>query len=521
MKFSFRLWLCILFVCLGGYGWAQGFEENALLFSRTKPGGSARIQALGGAQVALGGDYSSALSNPAGLGFYNRSEITFSPALNAYNTESNYLGNKESDSKNTFNIPGLSLVYHYPVEKGKFLGGSFAISMTRVNDFNNVFQYSGTDNASSIIDSFIEEATGKSIYQLPSPYQNTEILPYDVPVDLAYRTYLINPNADQDPYPSPFTEQDYYDYTHYFSELDTLPGEIRNLNRSGLVKTKGAQYQWSFSYGGNYADKLFFGASLGFTSLRYEFSNTYSESGYTFSTDPDYDPLNNLQMKESITIDGSGVNLTLGLIYRPIDYVQLGISLVTPTYYDLSDSYTATLSTQWNDARGVIEESSLDPIVSDYTLTTPLKFTTGAVFFFGKRGFITGDVEFINYGKAKYDSDVSGVSFNSFNKNIDYYYTNVINYRFGAEFRHSIYRLRGGYAIQNNPYNEQFGVDRSIKTISLGAGVKLTRFSIDFAWLTSKGESSFSPYVFQNGTGPVANLSNTMASAMLTVGYTF
>jgi hypothetical protein len=80
------LGVIFMFICSGAF--AQGFVENALLFSRTKPGGSARIQAMGGAQVALGGDYSSALSNPAGLGMYNRSEVTFSPALNFYNSDS-------------------------------------------------------------------------------------------------------------------------------------------------------------------------------------------------------------------------------------------------------------------------------------------------------------------------------------------------------------------------------------------------------------------------------------------------
>ena len=56
-------------------GNAQSYAESALLFSRTNPGGSARIQALGGTQVSLGGDYSSAFSNPAGLGMYNKSEF--------------------------------------------------------------------------------------------------------------------------------------------------------------------------------------------------------------------------------------------------------------------------------------------------------------------------------------------------------------------------------------------------------------------------------------------------------------
>src|SRR5688572_3229027 len=103
MKFIIRLCLCAILVSASLSGWAQGFVENALLFSRTKPGGTARIQAMGGAQIALGGDFSSALSNPAGLGMYNRSEITFSPAFNTYSSDAEHLGSKSSDSKNVFN----------------------------------------------------------------------------------------------------------------------------------------------------------------------------------------------------------------------------------------------------------------------------------------------------------------------------------------------------------------------------------------------------------------------------------
>src|SRR5882757_9503551 len=117
--------------------WAQTYSEEALLFSRIKPGGSARIQGLGGAQVSLGGDYSSAVSNPAGLGMYNRSEFTFSPGINMASSSASYLGGTTPSSKSTFEIPGISLVIH----SGKdgqmgFLGGSFAVTFNRLNDFN-------------------------------------------------------------------------------------------------------------------------------------------------------------------------------------------------------------------------------------------------------------------------------------------------------------------------------------------------------------------------------------------------
>lgn len=91
--------LCVLTACLPATLYAQGFVENGLLFSRTQPAGSARIQALGGTQIALGGDYSSALSNPAGLGMFNRSEFTFTPALNFNNMNAGHLGLTASDRK--------------------------------------------------------------------------------------------------------------------------------------------------------------------------------------------------------------------------------------------------------------------------------------------------------------------------------------------------------------------------------------------------------------------------------------
>jgi hypothetical protein len=504
-------------------GWTQGFVENALLFSRTKPGGSARIQAMGGAQVSLGGDFSSALSNPAGLGMYNRSEVTFSSAWNGYDTDSEHLGTKSSDSKNVFNIPGLSYVHHLPFEKNGFLGGSFAISMSRINDFNTSFQYEGVDGASSIVDYFKERAKGYSINSLPYPYDTTQLLNFDVPEGLAYLTFLITPNNED---PNNTTPSMPGDYINYFSDLDTLWNngveEIRTQKRYQKVDVKGAQYQWSIAYGGNFNDKLYFGAALGITTLRYAYSGSYQESNFNFSQSPGYDPLNNLNLNEDIVIDGSGLNFTLGLIYRPVQIVQVGLSLVTPTYYSLKDSYNTRLRADWNASTGYgFKDEASEPIISDYNLRTPLKFSSGITFFLGKYGFITGDAEFINYNKSKYDSQTTGVYFNEENDDIKYYYTNVINYRLGAELRYDIFRLRGGYSIQSNPYQSSFNINREIRTISTGAGVRLNKFYVDFALLQSKGDSSFSQYVLDNGTGPVANLQNKMTSAMVTVGFTF
>jgi hypothetical protein len=489
---------------------AQGFVDNALLFSRTRPGGSARIQALGGAQIALGGDFSSALSNPAGLGMYNRSEFTFSPALNFYNTDTQHFGTAESDSKSQLTIPGISYVHHSAQNKGGFKGGSFGISMTRTNDFNNVFRYSGDDRFSSMIDWFIEDANG--IY--------VDDLNYDFSTGLAYDSYLIDDSTAFGG--SPF---------YYFSELGLYddPNDIRRLTRSGTIKSKGAQYQWSLAYGANINDKFFVGANVGITTLRYKFRSAYRESDFSFDLDPDFIPLNYFELEETIDIEGTGVNLTLGVIYRPLDFIQVGASFVTPTFYSVTDTYSARLKTQWNNYNypGVpqplnyIDFQSNQSLISEYTLTTPLKLSVGAAFFIANYGFISGDLEFVNYKKAKYDSDIGGISFNPENDAIDYLFRNTVNYRIGGEFRHEALRLRVGYNVQGNPINPEFDVDRGISTFSAGVGFRIQKFFADLAWLNTMADTSYSPYVFQDGYGPIVDLNNKINTFILTFGLNF
>ncbi len=182
----------VTLMSLGSLCYAQDFIDNALLFSRTRPSGSARIQALGGTQVSLGGDYSSALSNPSGLGMYNRSEFTFSPGVTTSNFSSDYLGENTDASKSMFNIPGLSLVYHHETGKEKgFLGGSFGISMTRTNDLNRKFNYSGTNSENSMVDYFIDDAYGIDPESMLWHENETPGANFTTLTALAYNNYLI------------------------------------------------------------------------------------------------------------------------------------------------------------------------------------------------------------------------------------------------------------------------------------------------------------------------------------------
>ena len=486
---------------------AQDYTESALQFSRTTPSGSARILGLGGSQTALGGDYSSALSNPAGLGMFNRSEFTFSLGYTDHQTDASYYGNTTKDNRSIFNIPGFSYVWNFPSGGDKFIGGSLGVSFSRVNDFNRAIRYQGSNQNKSIIDYFIEQANGFTTQQFePGEYH------YNTPTGLAYQNYLIGPFSSFDPE----APDDLY--------FTFAPYPNRQQEREEML-VKGSTNQWSISYGGNIQDKFFFGAGIGISNLRYESRKDYYET-YDTTT------VQNLHLVENLSIRGTGINATVGLIARPTNSLQLGVSYTTPTFYGLSETYDASMSTRWmnydyfNNGTTILGDNSDDPIAtdivtSDYSLTTPMRLR-GGIAFITSYGFITGDVEYMNPGKAKYKSDLSGISFDDNNDDIGKVYQPSINYRIGAEFRKDIFRLRAGYGLQSNTYKETIGADNTISSISGGLGIRMKTFYIDLAVIQRSSKSyRYQPYTFSDGSGPVVNLKDKTLNGLITVGFTF
>lgn len=522
------------------------FIEQAVLFARQNPGGGARMQALGGAQVALGGDFSSALSNPAGLGFYNRNEFSITPAYTLVNTSGSYnlysgppnnltvtpVGS--SASSGNVSLPRLAIVFGAGknTNQGSYYGGTFAITLNRVNDFNGGIQYSGQNQSSSIIQSFLENAQGLLPNQL------------DVNTFLAYDNYIIGP------IPTGTARGD----TTYFSDLQ---GGVPFQKET--VTTNGSQNQWNLSYGGNFSDKLFLGAGLGITSVRYEYSKTYTEDFAGQSTGI-YDIVqmkyscakcfNSLRLNESRTSSGSGINLTFGAIYKPIDMVQVGLSYTTPTAYQLRDSYLGSMTTSWNNfeyfnnpvrpipppsrPRGPLANESSpsleDPV--NYSLTTPGRLTFGLALFIAKRGFITAEIERVNYGSAsassfseqQYSAPINAGR--EINPIISSRFTSVSNIRVGAEYRWKNFRFRAGFNSMGNPYSNRplNKVNYSLTdlySISGGAGYRTSKFFVDMAVVQTQGNGYYLPYSFQGYPAPHYNYQQAATRIMFTVGVPF
>lgn len=541
MSLNFRApWLSGIFMLFSLVSYSQNyFVEQALLFSRQNAGGSARIQAMGGAQVALGGDFSSGQSNPAGLGFYNRNEFTITPALTFQSADATYRtaefdGNNNiisspfssSSSGTFFSLPGLSLVFgaNKNDDKAPFLGGTFSISLNRINDFNGGFEYKGQNNGTSIVDYMLEASTGYTKDQFDPQYdpnfasigQGDNV---NTPAFLGYENYLIGPTTANG--------------TTYFTDITGKPLQ------SELVKTSGSQNQWSIAYGANFNDKVFLGASLGIVSVRYEYDKTYKENfaGQAMNCNGCF---NSLELKENRATTGNGANLTLGAIYKPVDFFQIGASYATPTAYQLSDTYTASMNTSWNNfdyygngSKILSKENSTsidDPV--SYSLSTPARFTFGAAVFYPKKGFVSVDVELINYSRAtmsNFSTQYYSLSINAdsdINPIVSSRFTSATNLRVGGEYRWKKFRFRGGINVMGDPYlrkptNRVNYSTTGLNSITGGIGYRTTTFFIDMAIIHSQGNGYYVPYAVASDISPSLSYVNTTTRVMFTVGFPF
>ena len=468
-----------------GNSFAQGgYFEDALRYSQFKSTGSARIMGLGGAQTSLGGDISNIHSNPAGLGFFRRSEFSFTASYGNWESQTTFLNQVQNDSKNSFSLPNLGVVISSvkgPLETGDWRGGSFGISYNRSLFYTNDFGYfSNTPGNSSLLDYYIDFYTNNGEPALGA----TDGLPLDV--------FLIQ--KDRDVY-----------------VRDTLA--LDNPFQDELIENEGHQTQINFSYGGNYKNKLFVGASIGITSINFRSTKTYNEEFFYRNSE---NTSLYYSLQENLSQNGTGVDLSLGVIYKPIDNLNLGLSFKSPTWMRINDEFDADIIAEFYD---IVSDPEVYEEVSDLYLTTinlrsPMKVSVGGSFFFNKNGFITADVDYVDYSSMRLSSP--DFSMNNNNNHIRTRTTTAINYRAGAEYRFNMFRVRAGVAYYGDPMEDP-SLDRSIIQYSGGVGVRLAKMYVDLGII----HSNYNSYYTSFPGASLATTDNKQLSGLLTFGFNF
>src|SRR5690606_15866462 len=126
--------------------------DDALIFSQETNGTSARINGMSDAQTALGGDISTINGNPAGLGFFGRSDISLTLNYLQNGNKTTYEGMNSSSKKGTLGMDPAATVFHGSVRKGSgWQNFNMGVSYTRTHNFNNFRSYEAETMTSTYV----------------------------------------------------------------------------------------------------------------------------------------------------------------------------------------------------------------------------------------------------------------------------------------------------------------------------------------------------------------------------------
>ncbi|MEX8548421.1 MAG: OmpP1/FadL family transporter [Mucilaginibacter sp.] len=487
------------------------YSGDAFRFSQTQTGATARIKAIGGASTAVGGDLSSVSGNPAGLGFFTKSELSVTPEFNGSKVESNYFGQNNNSNKNQVNLNNASVVFYNRLstprgrDKTKgWLSFNLGASYNRTNNFYQNTYYAGRNPNGSISDYYAQLAN-KEVAQYGNFASNDNTL----------QAWAVNQQLSALYDASPTSPKGYY------SNVTSL-----NNSQNNSVVTSGGQSEISLSGGANYSNKLYLGFGIGITDLRFNRTSVFNETGTSsiypnnnFNTAPVPAAYSSQYFQNQITT-GTGFNARVGFIYKPVEAVRIGVTYTSPTWMTIADSYLEGLQTQYAQS-GVISNSS-NPGDYDvtYNLRTPMKVSGGVAVFVGKYGFISGDVEYVDYkgmhlSSGDYDNSQD-------NTDLSTLYKSTVNARVGAEAKLEDFFIRGGFNYQGNP---QVGIGSPIKTTSAGLGYRFGKYYVDATYQYITRSTTIYPYqfdpIYSTDASPAANLKNTYNNAFLTLGMRF
>ncbi len=421
--------------------------------SQTQNFGTSRVMGMGGAFTSLGADLSSMNINPAGLGMYRSDEVSITPILMLNSASTEGTQTWQDNNKNRFTVANFGAVYNiYESARTSLISISMGFGMNRIADFNSRTSYSYDERYAGSPVPAVAEVYGQMLGQsgiFPATasdgglngslgYNNN---PYFWPAILGYNGFQISTVSDGQ---------------GGKMWVPDMLGDNASILRSVDVLNSGSINEFTASFGANFDNILYLGATFGLQTVYKSAETLYQEEygyfnasgarvpamyddGTELSHQLDYSTL----YQKSIT-EGSGVNLKLGAIVRPIESLRIGVAFHTPTYYSLSRSYGADIQTQFYN--NINQETTInrdvtplqiDEFENGWSFTSPPRLLTGISYTFGQFAILSLDYQRDWYNAIRVKGTPPGVDFSEqeYKEQFkgDYKATNTV--RFGVEIR--------------------------------------------------------------------------------------
>ena len=492
---------------------AQETYENTKLIDNDL-NGTARYVGMGGAMEALGADLSTIGTNPAGLGLFRKGKADLSFGL----VNQTGMNKFNSPSKTNMSFDQIGVVFNLSKTPNASINIGFNYHKSR--NFDQLLNAANTLNNAS---------QNKLTYQKyrNQVFKERKDLTYSQ-LDALYMDNLLYDNRTKKYYNFPAT------------------GYLYNQENKGYI----GEYDMNLS--ANLNDRVYLGLTMGIHDVHYK---GYAE--YTENFVPNANNIPGLTLNDSREITGTGFDVKLGAIVRPMaeSPFRLGAYIHTPVWYDLTTSNYTVLTD--GTARPNVGETY------DFRVNTPWKFGLSAGTTLADRIALGATYEYAAYNAMQtrikdggtydwyygtyYESSHNDRAMNNHTEDA---LKGQHTLKLGAEARITDhFSLRAGYNYLSALYKDAAVKDGSLNSpgtyyasstsyvnwkdtnrFTFGLGWNVWRFNIDLAYQYSQQNGTFYPFMdYHEGSAPsvednIANptqVNNKQHQLLLTMGYKF
>jgi hypothetical protein len=491
--------------------------EDAFRYSFYQQSGTARNVAIGGAMGSLGGDINATFVNPAGLGFFKTHEAVLSPAFALNKNKINFRDSVTKNKFNNFNLGTTGFVWAYNNRYNK-ASSAVSLAITQTADFYGNTKYSGLNNYTSFAEQFVEEFV-QSHYSIDTVLRNG-LFPYTT--SPALYSYLIDTATIGGK-------------KIVLSAPEYILKANEAIRQEMSKKTTGGIYELALGFAHNPNDKWLFGGTIAMPIVNYNSTTTFTESDTSNRANNHF---KNFTYTDKFSTQGIGFNAKIGIIYRPQEYVRIGLAIHTPSFLFLKDERTTSVTTNLENPIGAFSATSTQFTngvagKSAYVQSTPFKAILSASYVFREienvkkqRAFITADLEYVNHSGSRFNSDNEKPTdgekayYKQLNSVVKGYYKGNFNFKVGGELKFNTIMGRLGFAYYGNPYKEA-ALKANKTVLSGGLGYRNKGMFIDLTYAHAFNKDVNFPYRLSDKDNTFASVKNQRGNIVATLGFKF
>jgi len=418
--------LCLFFT---GSAFGQNYFD-ALRYNFYNPGSDPINIGMAGSVVANKSGLGTASENPAAIGLFKHSVISFDLSSRNVSEDATYLGVKNNFNKSQTGISNAGIIYKMPTLRGSMV---FGATYNQITDFNRAFKINAQNNQNSITEFFNQN----SFYH-----------------DIAYQGFALDSTS------SGGTE----------SVLRLAQNGFQGINQYSEVKESGQMGEYSIFGAAEFQKNLYLGAALAFPVADYKYHRSFLERDLNnvYQTYP-YN-VKNIDSEDKIHDKLTGFYARIGFVYKVMPWLNIAGSYRTKSKMKIKETYLSTVSTTFDDGQSYNSKNSDGNGMINYDVTSPGRLTLGASIVDMSGLNVNGSVEYVDYSKITMSIPTDKSYEITQNTNIQNSFQQVWNYSIGASYRFGSIVPRIGYAHYPSP-RKTFDAARTYYSAGLGIGM--------------------------------------------------